>query len=341
MATRETVAVASADNGGPLLGDYLDEWLARRAGRLRPSSFKSYRQLIGCYLKPHLGDVPLHRLDRRRLDNLYGFLIMQGGQGGKSLAVRTVKYVHTVLGRALEDAVLDGLLDRNPARLAHPPEHHPEVTELPDDTTVWTTQDAARFLRFVDDHHWRAVWHLAVGTGARRGELLGLRWRDVDLDAATVHIQRALSVVDGVPRLLATKTSNRRVIAIGDSVVAALCRQWEEQEERRRAATEWANRWGLVFTDEVGGPIDPMMVTMEFRDLVRQAPVPVVRLHDVRHFHATALLAAGVAPKVVSQRLGHSTIAMTLDVYSHVLPSMDGEAAAQLDAALEPRHDVP
>ena len=333
--------MATPYDDGPLLGDYLDEWLARRAVRLRPSSYKSYRQLIGCYLKPHLGGIALGHLDRRRLENLYGFLITQGGQGGKSLAVRTVKYVHMVLGRALEDAVLDGLLERNPARSAHPPEHHPDVTELPDETAVWTTEDAARFLTFVDDHPLRAVWHLAVGTGARRGELLGLRWRDVDLDAATVHIQRALSVVDGVPRLLGTKTSNRRVIAIGDSVVDALRRHREEQEDRRRVATEWTNRWGLVFTDEVGGPIDPMAVTMEFRDLVRQAPVPVVRLHDTRHFHATALLSAGVPPKVVSQRLGHSTIAMTLDVYSHVLPSMDGEAAAQLDAALKPRRDIP
>jgi integrase len=230
--------------------------------------------------------------------------------------------------------VLDGLLSTNPAASLRPPRHRPDIEELDDERELWAAADAARFLAFVDDHPWRALWHLAVGTGARRGELLGLRWREVDLEAGRVTICRALSVVDGVPRLLGTKTSGRRVVSIGASVVDALRRHGQQQRAQREAAAAWHDRWGLVFTEADGAPIDPLAVTKEFRRLVREAPVPVVRLHDVRHAHASILLGSGVSVPVVSRRLGHSTTATTLNVYSHVLPGMDDEAADRIEAAL-------
>ena len=327
--------MSDADAGDvPRLGAYLDEWLERQATRLRPSTLKSYRQLVGAYLQPHLGDLALDELDRRLLEDVYARLLHRGGVNGKPLSVRSVEYVHVVLGRALQDAVLDGWIATNPARAARPPRYDPTAVELDDEPEVWTLAQAARFLAFVDDHPWRTLWHLAIGTGARRGELLGLRWRDVDLEAATVDIRRSLTVVGGVPRLLATKHASRRVITIGASVVEALRHHERGQRRRRQAAERWEDRWGLVFTGDDGAPIDPMAVTVEFRELVRRAPVPVVRLHDLRHFHATALLQAGISAKVVSQRLDHTTITATLDGYAHVLPAMDDEAVELLEAAL-------
>ena len=321
----------------PRLGAYLDEWLERQASQLRPTTVRSYRQVITAYLQPHLGENRLEDLDRRGLERFYVRLLTSGGRRCGPLSVRTVQYVHAVLHRVLAHAVLDGLLETNPASGAQPPRHRPDIEELDDEREVWDAAQAARFLDFVDDHPWRALWHLAVGTGARRGELLGLRWREVDLDAGHITISRGLSFVEGVPRLLGTKTSRRRVVSIGTSVSDALRRHEEQQRAQREAATDWQDRWGLVFTQADGAPIDPLAVTKEFRALVRQAPVPVIRMHDIRHAHASILLGAGVPVPVVSRRLGHATVSMTLDVYSHVLPGMDAEAAAKIETAL--RHD--
>lgn len=318
----------------PRVGAYLDEWLERRRTLLRPSTHASYRQLIRCYLTPRIGERRLGDLDRRVLELLYADLLGSGGRGGGPLAPKTVRYCHAVLRRALEDAVLDGVLVDNPARQARPPRHDPADDELDDDLQVWTAEQAASFLAHVDDHPWRALWHLALGTGARRGELLGLRWQDVDLDAGEVGIRRALSVVDGTPRLLGTKTSRSRRVSIPGSITDALARHRDVQDRLRAGPTWCEDRWGLVFTDGRGGSIDPMQVTLAFRRLVRAAPVPVIRLHDLRHTHATLLLDTGVPIKVVSERLGHTTIAMTMDVYGHVLPARDADAAARLDDLL-------
>jgi integrase len=329
-AVRETPVPDESQE--PTLESYLHEWLERRTSQLRPTTWASYRQLITAYLVPWLGGRHLSELDRRVLEACYVKLLSNGGRGGRGLSVRTVQYVHSVLHCALQDAVIDGLLDVNPARNARAPKHHPDQEELADERPLWTEEQTAAFLAFVADHPWQPLWQLALGTGARRGELLGLRWSDVDLDGAQVTIQRALSVVDGVPRLLGTKTSRGRRLAIGASVVEALRRQAQAQQHERERAPSGDDRWDLVFTDGLGGPIDPMEVTKEFRRLVRRAPVPVVRLHDLRHLHASLLLQRGLPMKVVSERLGHSTIMVTIDVYGHVLPAMDAEAAAEIEA---------
>lgn len=320
-----------ADDAVPTLAVYLDEWLDRRRAQLRPSTAHSYRQLVRAYLVPALGDLRLDELDRRLLETTYARLLDHGGMCGRSLSPTTVRYCHAVLRRALEDARLDGLLATNPADAARPPRHDPDEDEVDDDLRVWTGAQAATFLAHVDAHPWRGLWHLALGTGARRGELLGLRWTDVDLDAGQVRIRRSLTVVDGTPRLLGTKTSRSRVVQVGSSVVAALRAHGREQVRQRRDAEVWQDRWGLVFTEAAGTNLPPMHVTLAFRRLVRQAPVPVIRLHDLRHTHASLLLADGVPIKVVSERLGHATIAMTMDVYGHLLPGMDAEAADRFD----------
>lgn len=162
-----------------------------------------------------------------------------------------------------EDARLDGLIETNPVRRARRPTRHPDEVELDEIPAVWTPAQAARFLAFIDHHELRALWHLALGTGARRGELLGLRWQDVDLDEGRICIQRALSVVDGIPRLLATKTAKRRILSVASSVGDALRRH--QCGQRRRRQDDWRDRWDLVFTDDTGSPVDPLAVTKVFR----------------------------------------------------------------------------
>ena len=294
-----------------------------------------YRNAIRCYLEPRLAAVPLSGLDRRTLERVYAELLTAGGRKGRPLSPKTVSHVHAILRGALEDAVLDGLLDVNPAAHARPPKHDPRDTDLDQDRRIWTVEQVAHFLDEVDDHPLRAVWHLAVGTGARRGEVLGLRWRDVDLEAPVVHIRRSLSVLGGVPRLLGPKTSRNRTVSIGASVVDVLRQERDDQAARRRAAgAAWRDEWGLVFTDERGDPINPMHVTIEFRRLVREIDVPVIRLHDLRHTHASLLLAQEASMKLVSERLGHARIDMTMDIYAHLLPAVDSDAADHLDSSL-------
>ena len=319
----------------PQLGAYLDEWLERRVTQLRPTTWRGYRNAVEAYLKPTLGAARLSSLDRRTIERLYGQLLRSGGRQGRSLSPRTVSYIHAILHGALQDAVLDGLLEANPASRARRPQHDPRATAIDDGLQIWTVEQTAHFLDEVEDHPQRALWHLAVGTGARRGELLGLRWCDVEIEARTIRIARSLSRVGGVWRLLGTKTSRNRTLSIGESVVAALQRERASQDGRRLAAGDaWRDEWGLVFTDGDGSPLDPMRITREFRRLVRVLDVPVIRLHDLRHTHASLLLAQDAPVKLVSERLGHAKIAMTMDTYAHLLPAMDAEATASLDASL-------
>ena len=318
------------------VGSYLAEWLDRHRAHVRPATHKSYRQVVRAYLLPALGDVPLDDLDTATVETLYTSLLARGGLHGKPLSVRSVRYAHAVLRRAMEDARLDGLVEVNPVAAAHPPRPAAVEDDPDDDLQVWTGAQVGRFLQFVDDHPWRALWHLAAGTGARRGELLGLRWADVDLEASQVRIRRALTVVDGTPRLLGTKTSRPRTVVIAPSVVDALARERAHQADRRTSADTWQDRWDLVFTTDEGRPVDPYRLTVAFRELVRDAPVPIIRLHDLRHTHASLLLAAGVPVKVVSARLGHTSIEMTMDVYGHLLPGQDADAVARLDQLLWP-----
>ncbi|MFT6803641.1 MAG: integrase [Nitriliruptoraceae bacterium] len=333
--------VGAADEGGavtadhdPLVSEYLEEWLERRATQLRPTTLHCYRQAVHSYLLPHLGDRHLSELDRRMLEAVYAQLLASGGMRGKPLSPRTVQLAHAVLHRALRDAQLDDLMDRNPAELARTPKRDPYAIDVRTGLQVWTVQQARRFLDLVEDHRWRALWHLALGTGARRGELLGLRWEDVNLEAGQVTIRRALSIVDGVARLLSTKTSQARTLSIAPSVVDALRRARSQQDQQFAEVADWGGKWDLVATTPTGRHLRPDRLTIEFRRLVREFELPVIRLHDLRHTHASLLLEQGVSAKVVSERLGHTTIAMTMDIYAHLLPAMDQDAAAKLEAAM-------
>jgi integrase len=196
---------------------------------------------------------------------------------------------------------------------------------------IWTAEQLRQFLTHVRDERLYPLWLLASTTGMRRAEVLGLRWIDVDLDAQRLAVRQAYISVDGRPQFSEPKTRrSRRTIDLDARTIGAL-RDWRKQQagEERNWGTAW-QRTGLVFTREDGAAIAPDSLSRQFVKLAAAAGLPPIRLHDLRHSHASLLLASGVNPKVASERLGHHSVALTLDVYSHVVPGMQSDAAARV-----------
>jgi integrase len=302
--------------------EYLDEWIELQRLRLQPATWDAYRQTIACYLAPAIGDTTLDQLHPTQIERIYAGLLVHGGRGGRRLALATIRYIHAVLHKALADAVRTGLLQTNVSDRAALPRRDPERTNLDDRLRVWTAAQVRSFLRLTRDDPHHNLWAVALGTGMRRGELLGLRWQDVAPEWRTVRVATSLTIVDGRPRLKATKTNHVRRLHVDAHTAAAI-----ERQHRRGVEAISDNKLDLVFADESGQPLIPQRITHRFRRLVRSLPLPTIRLHDLRHTHATLLLQAGVPIKVLSERLGHANISVTLDTYAHVLPAMDRDAA--------------
>jgi integrase len=243
-----------------------------------------------------------------------------------------VRRVHAVLHRALRDAVRWGYLAVSPAAGADPPKASAEHAERP----IWNREQLQAFLTSVKDDRLFAFWRLLSMTGCRRGEALGLGWEDVDIEAGTITIRRSLIAVNGELQLSDPKTKRgMRTIALDELTLEALKAHAARQADER---DEWDEAWvntGYVFTRENGEALHPYAISKLFRDLVKAAALPAIPLHSLRHTYATLALSSGVNPRIVSGRLGHSTVALTLDIYSHVLPQADAEAASQIAALLE------
>lgn len=301
-------------------------WLPAIRRSLRPSTFCSYEDQLRVHVIPALGSIPLQRLEPAHLDSFYGKLLESGranGVGG--LSPRTVRYIHTIIRKALKDAVRWSMVVRNVADLATPPRSRD--TRAPE-MVSWTPEEVARFLDHTRDTREHPLWVLALSTGMRRGELVGIRWDDVDLDAARLTVRRALvsvryEMIESEPKT----EKSRRPIALDPQTVAVL-REWRvrQLEERLLCGEGWIDT-GQVFTRADGSGLHPDRVSKLFDSAIENAGVPRVRFHDVRHTWATMALRAGVHPKIVSERLGHSSIQITLDIYSHVSEDQDREAA--------------
>jgi len=322
-AAREamTAVLANADRGvvverSPLtVGQYLDQWLEDVGGGLKPTTLGGYRQAVS-RLKRMIGDVKLQELRPLTVERGYQQLLSSG------LAAKTVRNTHTVLRRALADAERLDLVVRNAAAAARPP----SVRRMEQET--WTPEELSRFLASVAHHRLFAAFVLSATTGMRRGELMGLRWRDVDLDAGRLSIVSTITTVNGRAVESSTKTNkSRRRIALDAGTIEVLrAHQQRQSAERRHGGKLWTDS-GLVFTREDGTALHPDRFSHLFVRLSRKAGLPAIRLHDLRHTYATLALEAGVHPKIVSERLGHATTGITLDLYSHVAPSMDQQAA--------------
>jgi integrase len=319
----------------------LDKWLPAQRSQLRPSTYDSYKRTIELHVLPTLGAVQLSRLVPEDLDALYGRLLESGRRNkrGGGLSAGSVRYVHRVLRKALGDAHRKGTLMRNPAILADPPRETPLADRK--ETHVWAPSELARFLNAIAEHRLAAAYHLAAATGMRRGEILGLRWSDVDLTARRISVRQALIAVAYKTRFSDVKTSaGRRTIDIGPNDVEVL-HVWRRRqaEERLLVGPAWSDG-DLVFTRPDGTPIHPERLSRTFDQLVAKHKLPTIRLHDLRHTHASLLLKDGVPIKVVSERLGHASATFTMNTYQWLLPGMQAQAAAAFERILANRGAV-
>jgi integrase len=300
---------------------------------LRPLTFESYKLNIARAVES-IGAVRLQQLTPAMLNRLYGELGRNrtvDGEDRPPLSPRSIRYVHTVLRHALADGVRWNRLARNVADAAEPPS---AKAARPREMRTWSADHLRGFLEHVGEDRLSAAYRLAAMTGVRRGELLGLRWRDVDLDAGRVSIVQTLV---GKRQLSKPKTDKgQRNIALDTGTVAALREHRKRQLEERLAwGPAYQDQHDLVFCREDGSPLWPQSLSRAFERHAKQARLPAIRFHDLRHGHATLALLAGVHPKVVSERLGHASVGITLDTYSHAIPAMQADAAAKVAGLLE------
>jgi integrase len=323
--------------GKTTLAEYLERWLKDYAWpNLAPRTAEGYEHIIRRHLIPALGNIPLTQLKPENLQRYYSEKLASGRCDGKgALSPRTVRHHHVTLHDALENAVKWGLLSRNPADGVSPPRcQRPEWHTLSEDD-IHTLLDAAQKTPYF------ALFHTALYSGMRRSELLALRWSDIDLLLCQVYVTRTLHQLrDGSIVFRAPKTAKgRRMIALSPSAVSVLREHREKQEAMRAMLGSPLKDDGLVFSDLEGKPLLPNTVTHAWIKLVRRIGLKGIRLHDARHSHASLMLKAGIHPKIVQERLGHSSVTITLDTYSHVAPGLQKAAAESFDKLLNGRRE--
>ncbi len=304
---------------------FLNEWLILSETAVRPKTIDQYKQIVRQHIIPDLGLIKMKDLNPRQIQALYSKK-MEGGA-----SARTVLLIHAVLRRALNQALKLGVIGRNPAlAVIRPKLKHIEMKVLTD-SQVRTLLSAATGDRF------EVLYWLAVATGLRQGELLGLKWSDVDWVNRRLRIQRQVQRIRGGLVFSEPKTAaGRRVIALGVATIQALKKQQFFQVGRIHDIGSLWQDYDLIFPSSIGTPLDPSNLYHSFKQLLKKASLPNIRFHDLRHTAATLMLQQGTYPKIVQERLGHSDIIMTLNTYSHVLPVMQDEVAEKLDELLTP-----
>jgi integrase len=309
------------------LGEYVEQWLPTLATRVRPATIRGYTQHLHAYILPALGRVALRDLTPAQVERLLASIVASGR------SPTTTRSIRTTLGLLLHDAQREGVVVKNVAALARAP--HVERREL----RVLTADETRRLIDRTEDDDFGPLFTLAALTGLREGELLALAWSDVELDGPTptLTVRHAWSrTLDGGYLLAAPKTPrSRRTIELPPTAVRALRRQRARQNADRLVAGRlWQNVDNLVFVDSVGRPLRPWVVSKTFSASLFRLGLPHVRFHDLRHGTASVLLAQGTPLKLVSEQLGHSSITITSDVYSHLSREQKRAASDALERAL-------
>ena len=309
------------------VAEYLELWLRDSAAlRVSKRTLESYKGNVDRYLVPKLGPIPLEKLSPRHVQEMEAQLLKEGRRNGGPLAPGTVLQVHRVLSTALNDADTLGVAVRNVVDAVKPPR---------------TTKYEAQFLSWEEVHAFldqityplhQTLALLAIQTGLRRSEMLGLRWRDLDLSAGTLSVRRALiKLASGSTELKAPKNNQARVVDLPPESVEAL-------RIHRERSPDTSGNGNFVFCHSDGSALDPDLITQAFERIAKKSGLKGLRLHDLRHTHASLMLSQGIHPKIVSERLGHSSIGITIDLYSHVLPTVQGEAVSHFGAEWKKRN---
>lgn len=337
QAETECARLVAEINGGnyvepakTTVRDYFIRWLKHEKANVSPKTHQRYEELLLKNVAPVLGAITLNKLTAARIDGAWGHLLENGRRDGKGgLSPRTVHHCRRVMLTAMDQAVKWDLLKRNPVALTRPPKVEKQQMEA---------FDAPQTAVMLDDFRENRVFIpalLAALCGLRRGEILALRWRDIDMAAATIAVRQSAEQVGTVVRYKETKSGKSRVVALSSSVIEELKRHRLAQAEEQLKIGIRPDDSSFVVAQIDGSPLKPVSLTHEWTRLLAKTSLPRIRFHDLRHSHATQLLAAGVHPKIASERLGHSTIGITLDLYSHVMPGMQANAAEQVDAAIQ------
>ena len=316
--------------GKTTLGEFLEGWLRDYAKpNLSPRGFERYAGIVRQHLVPELGSIPLTQLKPEHLQRHYAAKLNGG------LSARTVRYHHAVLHVALQTAVKWGLVARNAADAIDAP--RVKRTEM----QTWDEDDVAHFLLAAKNSPYYSLFYTALFTGMRRSELLALRWRDVDLLLCQASVSRGLHhLKDGSYIFTEPKSAkSRRTVALSPSLAGVLREHRERQEAEQAVLGVVLTEDNLIFSTLDGKPLCPDTVTRAWAMLAARASVKRIRLHDARHTHASLMLKQGVHPKVVQERLGHASIQMTIDTYSHTVPGLQEAAAAAFDKVVLPRHE--
>jgi integrase len=320
---------------------WLNRWLASRLS-LRPETRRSYGEFIRNYLEPYLGGMPVSEVCTEDVQRMFASIIHNHQEAGRPLSPASVQRIHATVRAAFNAAVRDGLIVVNPVRGVELPPFRPVRAVVWTDerveawrrdgshpvVAVWTAAQTATFLRSIRDHRQYALFHLVALRGLRRGEVCGLRWEDVDLDHAELRVLRQVQrrggkVVASEPK----STAGSRTVALDHTTVTALRQHHHRQFQDQLAAKSQWHEGGWVFTYPDGRAVAPDALTRLFAKLVKLSGLPPIRLHDLRHGAASLALSAGVELKVVSAMLGHSSIQLTADTYTSVLPDTAHRAA--------------
>ena len=328
----EKLSKAASDRAGGLifdgdhetLGAYLQRWIDEVVrGTVKQPTLENYAYIARLHIIPQLGRVRLSALKARDVRRLYREKLDTG------LSPRTVQIIHTVLRKALQQAVRDDVLPRNVCdAVTAPRQTKKEMRPL-------TPEQAKRLLENLREDRLGALYVLAVTAGLREGELLGLRWEDADLERGVLRVRRQLTRTRVGLSFTTPKRGKARVVRLTDMAIAALEVHREAQNGERAGAGSLWQEMGLVFTSTIGTPVDVGNLTYRsFRPLLKRSGLPRIRFHDLRHTCATLLLSKGTHPKIVQEMLGHANISMMMDTYSHVLPDMQERAVSAMDDAL-------
>jgi integrase len=309
------------------VGGLIESWWEHTLPDLSPNTARGYRSKIDQYLLPALGDIRLRKVSAHQLDAFYRELRARGGKRGRPLAVNTVRGVHRIVHRAFEQAVRWGWLARNPASLASPPRGQPALSEIPEPTQIM----AVLALAGQKNRDLADIAHLAVMTGARRSELCGLQWGDLDLESGSGRIVRSIADTPELEIKVPKTMRSKRTVALDPATVEMLRTRKLRAGEVALACGVKLKPTAYVFSDDPDGarPLRPLVLSGRWRRLADAAGVKC-RFHDLRHFTASQLIGAGVAVTTVAERLGHASTKMTVDVYGHPVRDADRHAAETL-----------
>jgi integrase len=308
------------------LGEYMSNWLTNTQSSKRPRTWEQCRQVVQKHILPSLGPIRMKNLHQEHIQAFYNRLLEQ------DTGIYTIRKIHDILHSAFEPAVNVGMLKRNPTSFVH-------VPKLPDtEMTILNDSQVSQFLVSLNGHRWEALFVLAIITGARQMELLGLKWADLDWDRRTLKITRQLNRPDGSGvSFSAPKTRHgKRTIPLGVKTIDILRKHYQLQQAERQAAAEAWQEHDLIFTTSNGTPIHPRNLLRDFKILLRNAGLPAIRFHDLRHTAASLMLNDNIAPIMVSRYLGHARASITMDIYAHLIPTMQAEVADRIDDLILP-----